>query len=109
VVERLWGQLGRATTRAVLDFMIEDKPQLASLTAMDRDALWAAVEARRSGEAAVEAQPTDLRPAEWRVLCDPVIHGRVTTSRCAPPRCRVSTPACSTRWCSPSGCARWWR
>jgi len=71
LVDRLWGVLGKARTPEVLDYMIEKRPELSFLRSCDRGALWAAIEARRSGAEEVGPGPTDLLGSEWEVLSDP--------------------------------------
>lgn len=71
LVDRLWGALSKARSPEVLDYMIEEKPELSFLRSRDRAALWAVIEARRSGEEQIQASHTDLLAPEWQVLSDP--------------------------------------
>jgi hypothetical protein len=72
LVERYWGVLVRASSRDVLNYMLEDKPDLASLESVDRNDLWAAIELRRSRGDEVNGQgATDVLEPEWNVFLKP--------------------------------------
>lgn len=73
VVAEHWGVLSEIPSRENLDFSLKFVPSLRNLQDLDRDALWAAIEARKSGSVAVEAE-VDLKGPEWILLRTPVGH-----------------------------------
>lgn len=71
IVAELWGKLEEVTDRAILTYAVKAVPDLRKLGGYDLDAVWTAIQARRSGRAAASEQDIDLRGPEWEVLCDP--------------------------------------
>jgi hypothetical protein len=70
-VEKYWPVLEKAKSKEVLEYMLEEKPEVGGLRGVAIDELWAAVEARKQVNTPLPAGPVDLLEPEWRVLCSP--------------------------------------
>ena len=71
-VEKYWPVLEKAKSKEVLEYMLEDKPEVTGLRSVAIDELWAAVEARKQGgNSQAPDGSVDLLEPEWRVLCSP--------------------------------------
>ena len=73
VVADHWGVFAEVANRENLDFSLRFVPSLRNLQDLDRDALWAAIEARKSGSTGVQAE-VDLKSPEWALLRAPRGH-----------------------------------
>lgn len=70
LVADAWSDLQEVDSEATLKFALPRLPELAPLRGHPLGSIWAAIEARRSGDTGDEG-PLDLRIAEWEVLADP--------------------------------------
>ncbi len=73
VVAEHWEVLGAIPSRENLDFALKFVPAVKGLRDMDRDILWGAIQARKSGAAAAVTE-IDLKGPEWALLREPGGH-----------------------------------
>ena len=73
VVAEHWAIFSEVSSRENLDFAFKFFAPIKALKDMDRDALWAAIQARKAGTVAVEAE-IDLKGPEWALLRAPRGH-----------------------------------
>jgi hypothetical protein len=73
VVAEHWEVLADIANRENLDFAIKFVPSVRGLKDIDRDALWAAIQARKAGTNSVDAD-IDLKGPEWALLRAPRGH-----------------------------------
>ena len=71
-VDEAWGYLASIPQRVVFDYVVIDKPELASLRELPADLVWAAIERRRSATGDESSDvPADLKRPEWERFIDP--------------------------------------
>ena len=71
-VDEAWGSLASIPQRVVFDYVINDKAELAPLRDYAADAVWVAIEERRSQDAeAPTSNSSDLKRPEWERFIDP--------------------------------------
>ena len=70
IVAEHWAVFSDIPNRDNLDFALKFVPQIKGYKDIDRDALWAAIQARKAGTATVEPE-IDLKGPEWDLLRNP--------------------------------------
>jgi hypothetical protein len=73
VVLEHWAVFSEVANRDNLDFAFKFAPQIRGLKDYDRDAIWAAIQARKAGVTTVSAE-IDLKGPEWDLLRNPRGH-----------------------------------